>query len=101
MSALALPLVDVWAATTAAVAAVALGLRADLLKPEREAFFSGPALVRLSIMLVSITLGGRVVSIVKSAAHASAPEALVYSALALASVALLVNLQRQRPEAER
>lgn len=97
MSVLGLPLVDAWAAGSATIAALALGLRGELLRPERSTFFSGPAAVRGSIMLVSIALAGRVVSIVKSAAHASAPEALVYSALAVASVILLGNLQRQRP----
>lgn len=97
MSAPVLSVVDGWAAAAAVIAAVALALRGELLKPERSAFFSGPMAVRLSITLVSILLGGRAVSIVKSGVHANAPEALVYSALAVSSLVLLVNLQCQRP----
>lgn len=96
MSVLAIPAVDLWAMLTAAAACLALALRAEVLKPELLGFHSSPSPVRLSLTFLAATLGGRVISIA-AGAHAIAPEALVYSALAVSSWVLLINLHRQRP----
>ncbi len=99
MTAFGLPIVDAWAVVCATIAAFALALRGEILKPEMGTFFTGPGVVRLSLTLTSIALGGRVVSVL-AGNHAQAAEAAVYTALAWCAGVMLWNLQRNRPEGE-
>lgn len=98
MTVLGLSIVDAWALISATVAAMALALRGEILKPELGGFFTGPRVVRLSVTFASIALAGRVISIV-GGSHAQAAEAAVYSALAWSASVLFWNLHRQRPDA--
>lgn len=90
--------VDMWAVAAAMVAAIALGLRSEMLKPDLSGFHAAPSAVHLTLALSSITLGARVITIVNGA-HAQAAEAMVYTTQALAAAILLWNLYRQRPPA--
>lgn len=91
-------LVDLWAACAAGAAAIALGLRSEMLKPDLSAFHDSSPIVRYALALSSIVLGGRVVTLI-SGGSAQAAEAAVYTAQAFAAAALLWNLHRQRPSA--
>lgn len=99
MTVLGLPLVDAWAMAGACIAAMALALRGEILKPELGGFFTGPRVVRLSVTFTSIALAGRMISI-GGGSHAQPAEAAVYSALAWSASVLFWNLHRQRPTLE-
>lgn len=89
--------VDGWAICAAGVAAIALVLRSEMLKPDLSGFNNSPDIVHLALALSGVALGGRVASIV-GGSHALAAEAAVYTAQAFASAVLLWNLHRQRPD---
>jgi len=86
---------DVWAATAAAIACGAVGVRAEMLKPDVKSFFSAPPWVFLSLTLLSLSFAIATISIA-GGSHATAREATVYSVSALVAVLMLVNLYRQR-----
>ncbi len=86
---------DVWAAIAAGVASGAMGLRAIMLKPDLNAWCDAPPLVRLSVSMVSAVFAGVVISI-HNTDGATAREAASYTAVAIAAVALLINVWRQR-----
>lgn len=88
--------VDLWASFAAAVACIATGLRAEMLKPEISSFANAPAWVHAALTVLSIALALAAISIFGSGV-ATTREALTYTVLAVVSVILLGNLHRQRP----
>lgn len=88
--------VDIWASGAAAIACIATGLRAEMLKPEINSFANAPTWVHLSLTALSLTLALTAISIFGSGV-ATTREALTYTVLAAVSVAFLLNLHRQRP----
>lgn len=90
---------DIWATAAYAIASVALGLRANMLKPHYGRWAQAPAAVWASIFVLSVAAGIGVLSLVwprGASSHATAREAMVATALAVAAVVLLINLHRQR-----
>ena len=86
---------DIWAAIAAAIASVATGVRAEMLKPDAKSFFTAPPWIFLALTLLSLAFAIAAIS-VAGATHATAREATVYSVSALVAVLMLVNLYRQR-----
>jgi hypothetical protein len=82
------------AAMAAAVASVALGLRAQMLKPRLTSWPDAPACVAWATVGLSIVLGGYVVAIVDGY-RATTGEAAIALALAAYAVLLWLNLLRQ------
>lgn len=84
-----------WAAGAAALASASITLRALMLKPRTPAWADAPIFVRAAIAITGATFGGVTVSLLHSDG-ASLREALAYSVTATSSVALLLNMWRQR-----
>lgn len=78
----------------AALAALALALRGNMLKPEAKGWASSRA-ASLIILGLSITMAGVAID-VWGHGGASAREAVTMTAIALSSVAMLIHLWRQR-----
>lgn len=78
----------------AVVAALALGLRGNMLKPEARGWASSRA-ASLIIMGLSVTMAGVAIDI-HGRGGVTAREAAVITAVALSSVAMLIHLWRQR-----
>ncbi len=89
-----LTIVDAWAALAAATAGAFLALRSNMLKPGFAAWCDASAPVRLSLFILSVIMGGAVVSIVRGGG-ATPREAVWYSALAVVSVVMFANLVAQ------
>lgn len=85
--------VDAWAASAAAIAAGALALRGNMLKPHHGAWALAPTPVWAGLLALSIALGMSAVSIAQGA-HATAREAMVYTVLAAVAVVMAWNLHR-------
>lgn len=83
--------VDLWALVAAFVAFVSLGLRANMLKPHLATWKTAPDWVWVSVSFLSICFGAACVNIMNGG-HANVREAATYTAVAVASTALLVNL---------
>lgn len=86
-------MVDVWAAVAAAVAAGALALRGNMLKPQIGSWAAAPRMVRVGLSLLSIALGMAAVTLF-GGGHATAREAMIYSVLAAVAVVMAWNLHR-------
>ena len=86
---------QLWAMVAAGVASASITLRALMLKPRTSAWADAPVLVRSAIAVTGATFGGVAVSLLHSE-RASLREAIAYSAVAAASLALLFNMWRQR-----
>lgn len=78
----------------AALAALALALRGNMLKPEARGWASSRA-ASLIILGLSITLAGIAIDI-WTRGEASRREAVTMTAIALSSTAMLIHLWRQR-----
>lgn len=85
---------EVIAALLAAVASVALGLRAQMLKPELSAFPDSPRCVRWASFGLSVVLGAYVLGVVEGH-DATLTELALLAALAAYAVLLWLNLYRQ------
>jgi hypothetical protein len=90
--------VDVWAVSALVLAAGCLALRSNMLRPHMSVWSSSPAPVFLALSFQSAVLGGAAWSIM-GGSHASLREAIAYTAVAVASLAMLVNLAAQRQAA--
>ena len=97
---MAYSLVDIWAASAATLAAGCLALRSNMLRPHMAVWVSSPPIVFLALSFESAIPGGAALNIV-GGAHASLREALAYSAVALATLVMLVNLAVQRQAASK
>jgi len=88
--------VSIWSAAAAATCCVALGLRANLLKP-KVSICDAPTGVWISLIVLSMICGGAAVSLVfgERIIKGTYREAVVYTALAVSSVIMLFNLMRQ------
>jgi hypothetical protein len=91
--------VDLWAAIAATVAASAVAMRAHMLRPRQRAWTHAPGVVWGSLTWLAIVLGTRAYGLWCGAA-ASAGEAMVYTALAVSSAAMLWNLNRNGRQAD-
>ena len=90
---------DLFTGGAAWVACVALGLRANLLKPQLATGVTAPTLVWVSLWILSATCGMAGLGLWFSPEMKPvAREMVVYTALAASSVVMLVNLIRQRPK---
>jgi hypothetical protein len=78
----------------AAIAALSLALRGNMLKPEARAWASSRA-ASLIILALSITMAGVAIDVWKRHG-ATAREAVILTAIAGASVGMLIHLWRQR-----
>ncbi|MFN3585781.1 hypothetical protein [Phenylobacterium sp.] len=85
--------VDVWAAVAAAVAAAALALRGNMLKPDIGSWAAAPRMVRIGLSLLSIALGMAAVTLI-GGGHATAREAMIYTVLAAVAVVMAWNLHK-------
>ena len=81
-------------ASLAAIAAIFLGLRAQMLKPGLESWPDAPRCVRFSTLGLSIMLGAYTVAVVNGYAPSSG-EAFILATLAAYAVLLWLNLYRQ------
>lgn len=90
--------VDVWAVIALFVAGVALYYRGVMLKPSYMRWVTAPGSVWFALMVAGVICGGAMLTIF-GGTHATGREAMVYSAIAGLSVVMLVNLARQRPQA--
>lgn len=86
---------SIWAALPAALASSSITLRALMLSPKTPAWADAPTFVRVAIAVTGATFGGCAVSLLHSE-QASLREVLAYSVTATSSVALLINMWRQR-----
>ncbi len=91
MSLAAMTATDICAALAALFSSVALGLRANMLKPHVESWWTPPTRVWLSLSALSVALGVAALSIAFGN-HATGREMLVYLASAVSSTIMLVNL---------
>ncbi len=89
---------DLWAGIAAGVACVAMGLRANMLKPKFQRWRTPPTIVWVALLVCSAILGGASVSLLTGDAgiKGTAREAVVYTILAISALVLLWNLGRQR-----
>lgn len=92
--------VDAWAASAAMLAACALAVRANMLKPRLTKWTPAPWPVWAALMALSISLGMSVVTIV-GGSHSTPREAILCSTLALCAVVMAVNLHVNGREASR
>lgn len=83
------------AAIMAVLAAVFLGLRAQMLKPGVTSWPDAPRCVRYSTFCLSAVLGSYAVAVLLSGYEASSGEAVILTALAGYGGLLWVNLYRQ------
>lgn len=90
---------DIFAASCAMTSSVALGLRANMLKPHVNSWFTAPTAIWLLLMLLSVALAVAAISIVRTGGT-TGRELIVYVASALSSVAMLINLVRQPLDGE-
>lgn len=88
-------LVNLWATSAAFLAAAALAMRANMLKPDLKTWPQAPRLVQRTLAGLGIVMGMAAVSIFVGR-DATAREALVYTALALGGLIMLANLNAQR-----
>lgn len=86
--------VNAWAFLAAVVAAFALGLRSHMLRPEFHTLCDAPPLVWGALSFLGIVCAGYALTIA-GGYPASAREAVLLSALAIAAVVLFLNLRRQ------
>lgn len=84
-------LTDLWAAVAAAIAAGALALRANMLKPTQHTWAPAPWPVWAGLMGLAIALAMGSVTI-GTGGHATPREAVIYTALAICSVVMVWNL---------
>lgn len=91
-------MLSVAAAALAAVAAVFLALRAQMLKPELAAWPESPRCVRWASFVLSTALGTYVVAVLQGY-PATTGEVGILTPLAGYAVLLWVNLMRQRTDA--
>lgn len=85
---------DLWAAVAASIGATSIAMRAFMLRPRQGAWAAAPAPVWIGLSALGIVLGMAAASLWFGRDHANGREALVYSALAVSSVALIWNLNR-------
>lgn len=88
--------IDHWAAISAAIACLFLGLRAEVLKPGVAKFHTAPTPVVLALAILSIAMAAAVISIWWGEGHATLREAWVYTGIAVSAVILFWNVHRQR-----
>lgn len=91
-------IIDTWAAIMAALACVALGVRANMLKPRFVSWNSAPPPVFLALAFQAIVAGCCAYQLLRGG-HANLREAAFYTAAAVVGWVLLWNLDRQRHEA--
>ena len=90
---------DVFTGSMAAVSCAALGLRANLLKPQLATGVTAPTLVWASLWVLSAACAAAAYGLWFSPTFKPvAREMLVYTALGGSSVVMLVNLVMQRPK---
>ncbi len=92
-----LTVIDITAAIAGALASGWLAIRAYMLKPAHPAWCDAPARVWWSLLALSVASGISALSIVRGGGHATAREALVLVVLAVTSLVMLENLNRQAP----
>lgn len=85
--------VDIWAAAAAFLAGSAIAIRGHMLRPHQRAWTHAPAAVWLCLAFLGITLLMAAVGLLFGL-HASAHEAVIYTALAVTAVVMLWNLNR-------
>lgn len=90
----ALDPLSLFTAVAAAVASIAFGLRAQMLKPALTSWPDAPACVAWAAVALSIVLGCYVVAVLDGY-RASTGEAAILTALAAYAVLLWLNLLRQ------
>lgn len=81
-------------ASFAAIAAIFLGLRAQMLKPVLESWPDAPRCVRYATFALSAILGGYTVAVINGY-DPSSGEAVILASLAAYAVLLWLNLYRQ------
>lgn len=91
-------MVDWWAMTVLAIAAVAVALRGYMLKPGMAKWVTAPTSVWFWLLMLAIVLAGNLLAI-QGGSHATGREAVAYSVLAATAVAMLINVARQSAEA--
>jgi hypothetical protein len=84
-------------AAAAVVSSVALGLRANMLKPKTVAWFTAPTAVWLPMGLHSILLLALALALFRGALALPALVILVFVFQAISNLTLLWNLARQAP----
>lgn len=85
--------VDLWATGAISVAGVAIAIRARMLRPRQRAWTEAPALVW--VPLTALGFGALMAAVdLVCGGHATAREAMVDTLLAVAGVAMLLNLNR-------
>lgn len=72
-----------------------MGLRGFMLKPSLQKWVSAPTMVWFWLLVLSIACAHNVLSIL-GGAHALGREAAFYTALAVSSMVMLVNLYQQQ-----
>lgn len=85
---------DLFTCGAAAVAALALALRGNMLKPEARAWASS-RVASLVVLGLSIVMAGEAIEVWRNGG-ATPREAVVVTSLAVASVSMLLHLGRQR-----
>lgn len=86
---------SLWAAWSAIAAAVFLGLRAQMLKPDMTSWPEAPGCIRWACFGLSIVLGAYAVAVLMDGHRASLAETLILAALCGYAALMWLNLYRQ------
>lgn len=84
-------LLDLWTGGAAAGCCFFIGLRGVMLRPEYVNWATAMPLTRHAIMACAAVFGGAAISIFRTD-HTSVREAVVYSVVAIGTMALVINM---------